>query len=581
MRAISKPIRGRPGKKSGGFRGLGAHLAWVSLTITLILFSIQLFFIRPYFLVNDDIFKILMAKGIGPASVPTPFIGYSNIALGYALEQFFSWFPKVPWYTGLLCLAQGAALGAFLWLLCLGKSHWGKKILLFVGLWIAVYFIFFAYLQFSITAALCAQAGVLLWCLGPESFGQGRSVTVPAAAAAFFLTAFLIRQDSFFLMALVSLPLLLFRLRDRHFRDFVRRQKGWMVLAALGMVILGAIHFSWFYSDPAWKRYEQFDQQRLELQDYRIADYTVESKPFFDSAGWSENDFWLFKNWFFTNPTKFNASRFKELAADFPRIGGAGKTASFHSLGELLASSWDRRILLFFLLFLALCPGVSFRFLLAQFSWVILVLLVLIYGFRAPDRVTLPILVFLMNLAVFYAEQFFDPIAGPGFGGRCRSWAWRTLVPLALALSLGSPWDYHLQSIEKTKAEKEMRTFVEQLGPRDNQLYVVWNFPFELIGAFDDFEIFRRFHMDGLNFSQVCPTQLDTLRRFRLEDPFRDAVDRKDVFLVCTTEQGLRYHEYLEENYRLHIYARPVFECGYFKVFSIHSGKEPGKGKAG
>ena len=551
--------------------GPAAAPAALSFTITLILFSIQLFFIKPYFPVNDDIYKVLMAKGIGPAWTASPYVGYSNVLMGYLLKWLFARFPLFPWYGAFLCLAQFLALWAFFQVLCPRGLHRFLGAIFFIGLWAGVYFIFFTFLQFTITAALCAQAGILLFCLGPRAPEDRCGPRLLAGATGLIGLSALIRLDALLLTLLVSLPLILSHLWGGRFKPRLKGEKPWLAAALLLVLGLWASNTLWFRADADWKDYERFDRGRVEMQDYRIVDYEAKTKPLFDSVGWSRNDLWLFKNWFLANPVKFNAQTFEKLEGHFPRWGTTGKIASFHSLGELLESPWDRRILWFALGFLFLCPAASLGFLSAQLIWVLLLLLALIYGFRAPDRVTLPILVYLLHLTLYFARLSGDT------GGRQRPLSlnrfriWAVLASVFFLFSLDFPRDYYLQNIERQKEERELLAQIRTLGPRDNQLYIVWDFPFEWIGAFNDLECFRGFHLYGLNFSQTCPAAREILKPFQVGDPFRDLVDNPRLFLVCSPEKGGPYHDYLKENYGLEMTARREFTCDYFKVFSVHS----------
>jgi hypothetical protein len=541
-----------------------------SLVISIALFSIQLFFIKPFFLTNDDIFKILAVKGIGPFSSPSAYVGYSNVLLGYVLIKLFSWFPTFSWYSWFLCLTQLFTFWAFLWLLCL-KSTGRFNAMLFIGAWIGNYYIFFSFLQFTMTAGLAAGTGILLFCLAPESFGGFRRKGLMVVSAALVVLAALIRNDSLLLMLICALPLVIYRMADFRFRRFAGRNWVWPAGALLLSMAFWVFNYAWFQTDPAWREYKQFDRERVELQDYRITEYNFVTKPFFEKVGWSRNDYWLFENWFFANPLKYNARNFEKLKREFPRLGTSGKTASFQSLGELFRSFWDQRVILLFFVFFALCRGAPMRILLAQFVWVMLVLLFLIYLYRAPDRVSLPALVFVMNLSFFFAEA-------PGLESgmkkvrtRCVFWGRMIMLAAVLVVCLPGPLENFSQNLLLRNTEKGLQDCLNQMNPRDDRLFVVWDFPFESLGAFNNFECFRHFHMFASVFSQTCPANLETLRRFGVRDPFRDAVDNPNVFLNCTLEQGLHYRDYLKENYGLEITARRFFACGYFKVFSIRS----------
>lgn len=554
--------RKRPQAVSPVRRWSGSPAA-VSLTITLILVSIQLFFIHPFFMLNDDVLKELAVKGITASGRPSPYIGYSNVLLGYLLMGLYAWVPSFPWWGSMLCLVQCLSFWALLWALKPSRERWFQA-LLFTGAGCGAFFIFFTFLQFTVTAILAAGAGAFAFGLARENFrGKPPRGLLVLGTALFWLSA-LIRMDALLLTLAALLPLFASLREDRSSGSFLRAHRGYPLAAALGAVLFGLAHWSWFQADPAWRQFRDFDRARIELQDYHILDYTPETKGAFDSVGWSENDVWLFKHWFYTNPAKFNVEAFEKLDRQLPRVGSSGKSSSFGSLGEWAGSPWDARLLLCFLLLSFLCPRDRWRLLAAQALWTVLLFAVLIYFFRAPDRITLPLLALLVNLAVFYARK-------PA-GSLRPADLWRpALLAAAFLAALPALRDYHRQNLVMRQWQAALHESLAQAGAREGQLYELWLFPLEMLGAFDDCGSLRPFHLFLTSFCQTSPESLDGLERFGVREPFRDAVDNPKVLLVCGTEEGEHYQRYLKENYGLDVHAETAFQCRIFNVFSIHS----------
>ncbi len=548
---------------TGARRGFGSEAAFVAFTITAILAAIQLFFIRPFFLVNDDIFKILTLKGITASGEASPFIGYSNVLLGYGLKALYTWNQTVPWYPLFLCLTQAASFFVLLWFSLRRSPGWFKAAL-FAGLWVSVYFIFFVFLQFTITALLAAQVGLTVL-LGAGPSDKNRSGLIMTGVLLLWLSA-LVRVDSLGLAFLMALPMILYRAFDPSWRTFLRENQRW--LGAAGLVLCGLVLFNyfWFQSDPAWKEYRRFDQARVAAQDYRVPSYTPESKPVFDSVHWTENDLWLFKNWYYTDPDKFNAPTFQKIGAAFPRWGSEGKIASFHSLEELLTSYWDARILVAFLLLLLLCEGEARKRWLLQFLWLLVLLVGMIYLLRAPDRVNLPLLLFLVNGALIEARSF-------GFQGKTRLFSVVKFLLLAGLFLSALPLlrDYYRQDQQRLASQAVLHDYLKEARPQPGTLYEIYQFPFEALGAFDDLECFRPYHPFLAVFCQTSPASLKGLENFGVKEPLRDSVNNPRVLWMCSAEQGAHYARYLRENFHQEIRPQLVFRCGAFQLFSIHS----------
>jgi hypothetical protein len=545
--------------------------ASVSLILTLILLCLQLHFIKPYFLVNDDIFKIFLAKGIGIGSTPTPNFILSNILLGLFFVKWFAWFPAFPWYGWFLCATQFLSMWAFLWVLFQRQAR-GFHLLLFIVSCLGVQFIFFTYLQFTMTASMAAGAGSLLFLFSLEPNLGRRRIHAWIFSGTLLLFSWLIRPDSFLLVLLASAPLALFKIRQLSLRKIIRQQWKFVSAVALVVFLAAGIDFAWFQAHEDWKDFYQFARGLKNFLEFHPSDYSAKTKPLFDSVGWSENDYWLFRNWYLMDANKYSLSNFEKLKAQFPRIGSAGKTGSFQSPMDLFASFWDLRIFLYFFVFWVFCRGKAFRFLFGQLAWIVLLLIFLIYFLKATDRVTLPLLAYLMNLAIYYAEKPFLREGKKSFTlGYFLRWA--PFIPLCAALVFVFPnlENYYFQNQAKQKVESQMKICLKQLHPTDQQLFIMWEFPFELINAFDDFECLRPIRMFTTSTMQRCPATRETLEKFKIKNVFRDAVDNPNIFMICNQEEGLHYHKYLEENYHIGVYAQKVFDCGYFRAFSIHS----------
>ncbi len=548
---------------------LWKYPALFSFAVIFVLLSTQLAFIRSFYMTPDDIFKILTVKGIAANSTPSPFVGYSNILLGYLLMGLYALSPTFSWYGWFLCAVQFLTFWVFLWLLFSLTYRW-FYFFIFVGLWISVFFIFFALFQFTMTSMLAAFAGLMVLLMSIESRGGKPQNGILPAASLLLLLSELIRPDAFSLAALVFAPFIFSRLFEKQFRHYAKNRWKLLTLTLLGILCLMGADFQWYQSDKNWDDYLRFDNARIELLNYRITDYTPETKPYFDSVGWSQNDYWLFKNWDLINSRKFNVSNINKLSAFFPRIGSKGKPYSCHSLSELLSWDWDLRIILCFCLLLICSSKSSWKFLLLQSLWVLLILIMLIYLFRAPDRINIPLLTSLILLSAFTVGNTMENQA------KASSWAHLKMFMLLAAFvhSLSLPWNYYKQNEARRLSQEEMHAYFKMLKRQGDPLYIIWSFPFEEFGVFDDMESFKSLHLFVNSFSQTSPSSLNGLEHFWIREPLRDAVDNPNVFVICSAEEGAHYHQYMKETYQKEIYALPIFRSKHFDVFSIRSLKK-------
>jgi hypothetical protein len=543
---------------------------FLSALITLLLLALQLCFIRPYFLVNDDIFKVLMVKGIGVSLSPTPYFLYSNVLLGMLFLKMNAWFPNLPFYALFLFGVQCLSLWVFLWVLWLKFSGWFHQVLFVVSVF-AAQFIFFYYLHFTMTSMMAASAGVFAFCVSIEPQLEKRRWCLFLAAGVLWILSWLIRENAFWAILLVSAPLMGFQALQAGFKTFFKRQWKFVVVVGGVIFLTGAFDRAWFEKNIDWKNFQDFNAQASRFQQFHPRIYSNETQPAFDSVGWSQNDFWLFTHWYWLDMQKLNTNTLARLEKEIPSEKGVSWEGSFGSLLDLLNYFWNDRIVLYFFIFCTFCRKKELLFLLAQFGWILIVFEVLIRYLKATDQVTSPILVFLMCSAIFLAQTPTLPVRPEQ--RISHLWFWSRALLLIFGLIMTGPCLqlYHSKNVETQKAEAQMRICLQQLHPTENQLYITWSFPYELFRAFDNYECFRSFNMVSSSFIQRSPASLAILDRFGVKNIFRDAVNNPKIFMICDAEQGVHYHEYLKENFHEDIRAKKVYDFPYFKVFSIVS----------
>jgi len=534
----------------------------------------QVLILKPYYQVNDDLFKTFFIKGVGTELEPTEFIGYSNPLLGHLLGALYQAAPGIPWYGGFLVLAQTLGLWALLWAAWLTPGRPFKG-LLFLAAYLCFYVNLFTSLQFTMTSSLAAQGALFLAGTLWRTREGGKRPWAWAFAGALAVISVIIRLDSFVLTLLCALPFLIMTAqsgRDPSWKAFWKDRR--VFLSALGLLLASCAlyEFAWYRCDPAWREFQAFDRERVEMQDYRIHAYDERTKPFFDRADWTQNDYEMFKDWYFMDPVRHSAGTLRELKRNFPRFGTAGKPSTYPDFPAMLRDHWVKAGLSLTLVFLIFWPPSERKALLAQTTWVLGILALLFYVLRVPDRVAWPLIALPLGAALLGARPpSFPRPKGPR--GDLLPLAGILLLVLCFFLGGRSFLEYQGSNQVRRTLEERLKADVQRLGPKKDQLYVVWDssFPFEGYSAWDDLESFRDFHIFTLAVYQRAPNAAKMLEKFGLRDLFRDLVDRPDVFLICTPLEGAMYRKYMMEKHRMQVYAERYYEGNYFKAYRIHS----------
>jgi hypothetical protein len=551
-----------------------------SFFLTLVLLGFQLFFFRPFFEVNDETFKIFFTKGVGSDLVPNEFVGYSNILLGCFLKTAYNFATLVPWYGLVLLSAQFLGVWLFIAALSLRPAFLFKTILFLAGA-LGTLFILFHSLQFTIASSLATQGSLFLLVTLLESEdrkGKGWGLFLSCSALVF---ASLIRLDALLFTLVCALPFLAVFIR-KNGKRLGERRINVPILVTAALILIGALfnHY-WYERDPGWKAFNRFDHERVEFQDYRIHAYDPTTQPFFDAAKWSENDFEMFKDWYFMDSDKYDWANIDRLKRHFPRMGLRGKPSSYHSLVDIFFDpNFGGMSLVLILCLFLFCPSKRIPLYVTNFAWVTLFFLYLLYFWRAPERVVHPGLAYLVSLGIFLAEPPQELFRSSGRTIR----QWKTAIGiLFLAIALLSCLPrlgiFHKANQDQVLKETELKSQLARLNPNDDQLFVVWDssFPYELFDALDDFETFRHFHIFTLAVYQRCPNAQRLLEHFRLKNLFMDMVDRPDVFLICSEDEVKRYWIYMMENHHLRTRLPLVFSCNLFNVYRVVSADSKAK----
>ena len=549
---------------------LGRYGFGIPFTITLTLLAVQFYSFRPYFLVNDDIFKIMAVKGLGAGGAPTPFFGESNILLGYLFQGLYGAFPTPPFYPLFLIGVQGLSLFLVLDLLWRGADR-GFRTGVFVICYAGVLFLFFRFLQFTMTAELAAGAGILAWGWdlgrGPDPGRKARRVL----AILLLVGSCLIRSQALAFMGLAALPFLVTVVRRAGWRRVLREEGGYLLVTALVLAGVEGFDLLWLQQHPVWRDYFAFLTTLKRTLEFSPFEPTERVGKALSAVGWSWNDYWMLHHWYLSDTQKFGTPVLKALNGSLPWWGGEGKTGGYHSFWELLASPWDLRILLYGAVLAFFGRREDRTLLWSQGIWIFLLFIPLVYAFKATDRVTLPLLVFWMQSSLVLAG------AGPFSVGGRSPWSRPKVRSLLLAGALvlvAFPWAEQSRSDKQMRvAEGNMRACLDAMAPLKDRLWVLWDFPLEYFGAFDDLERFRPYRFVVCSALQRSPLMEEGLSQWGLRDPFLDAVDDPRVLVFCDGEQGGHYHDYLWENRKKRIVARKDFQFGDLKAFSIHSAR--------
>ena len=527
-----------------------------------LLMASEFAFFRPYFLVNDDLFQLFILKGIGIGLSPDAHVFFSHLFFSHPLSTLYRLFPALPWYPLALLAIQYLSFSA----LAVALTQTTRNQIL-SHLFFAVFFLIFGLynfqnINFTLTSCLAFQGGFfLLLELAENPVHPNRKTFLGLGAFCLFLS-FICRPESFLISAFVALPCLLITYQRSSCRTVIRRFVLGLAVLLSFFLLVDHLYYS---ATPEWKKYGDTVPITRDLRDIYPLPYNQTTKPFFEEVGWSLNDLALLKSWYFWDEDIYSLENFRKLRSHFSPI---------KSVVEVLNSfqhfETNHTFLGLMGCFLFALPFFRRRFLkdlLINFLWCCGFLLFLALWLKLPERIYFPTLAFLVLISFRQCLQENRIPLSPADSDK-RFLFLAVLLVLFIPASL---YQAHRSDQYKRYWKSALKNSVASLQPKDNQLFIVWDsqYPFEYIGAFDDFSQYRNFHMLSFAGYQKAPLTKHMMSHFNLTHPLLDLVDNPSVFLICNSYSGILGLTYLREKFHVDAVALKTFESPSFTVYQL------------
>ncbi len=548
------------------------------LTFSFVATSMALF--RPYFYNIDDYLILLLLKGVGIASAPSEMVQHVNILLCRALVSLYKLFPHFQWYSAFQALTLFLSFWAILASLQIGSKGLFKTVLFFLSS-LGMIFFFFSFMQYTQTASLAAIGGFFLLASLWNSENPRHRYKIFTLAFALILISISLRFAAFSQIVLASIPSAIYLAWGKKVTPVRLSILRFLACTAAIAVAAMSYHHYVYNRDPAWADYIRFEGPRTQLTDFQDPVYTENTKPFFDSIGWSLNDYYMFENWIYMDKDIYNYDTLKKITDYFPRFGFNKNISS--SRPVIFSNSLVQTAAAFFLVFLAFLPARALRLSIANTLWLLIIFIFMTLFLKISWRVCLPPIMFLMYMNLFGIELVSGrKITSKGIMARSAKVKYALLFVSFLFsfLLYKDIYSNNRQKILKTDVVKET---LKDFHPQENQLYasMLSAFPIESFPAFDDFEVFRNINLIQLSWNQRSPTTETMLEKFKVRNLLKDMVDNPNLFFISFSNAEspnastflYSLQTYMMEKYGIEMYLDRVFKCPLFWIFRFHSGK--------
>lgn len=355
----------------------------IAIGVAALAVMLTAFFANPLFATNDDVAIAMIGAGFGMAAHPEPHLVYSHYGYGLLLNGLSHIVgPRAHGLVTLLAVGFSLGLCAY----AMGK----RPAFLLTGVLVAGGSIYANALlapQFTITSGVLVAAGVACYIASTR-----RDELSPFLLACIYFAVVLgglIRPASAIAVCIVCAPLLIW-IALKGQQDERRGIRYLIVsLCILGGMSLTLEWAAYYFSDD-WSQVLEYNFTRALFNDFFRVPW-VPDAPAYKAAGWSENDYLMFKDWFAQHDI-YSFEKITSIAASVATQGPVANVEQiFAAFGRLVTNPQVTAILSCQLILLFVFGQSRIVLLLLLIGVVLAVLLSASTGRPPQDRVLIMI----------------------------------------------------------------------------------------------------------------------------------------------------------------------------------------------
>lgn len=537
---------------------------WFSLLFSSCLLVYTLFFAAVRYQTNDDVAMLLYTH-----IKSDPHLLFSNYYYGKLLVWLTSHFEGFVWYSAFQLGSLFISL-SIVWYVVLKRLS--NVIAFFLCFFLALCSGIPALqdLQFTVVSSYCTIAFFLLFLYLLE--GNGNRFWILKWVVCLFVGSigFVIRFESFVMIGLFVPFLFLF-----HYRLIKFNSPNVVMLSVSVLVFLGLL-FLRYSSEHVDSYYAEYRKNIIQFLDYNsLEKFPPDQKSLMlKEAGFSPNDYRLFKSWSFQDKDIFSVDklrRLNELASDKKISLEINYLESFYHL--LLGIDTKDILLSFLILAFSLLRVKPFLRVMGYLACAFAILFLMKITLKAP-----PLRILMSVWMAFFVFSFLEFSEENARKTSTQFWQFACMAGLGLAVVLLCYFSFSslTASIQKTKEYRRQYVglvrFVNGLELKTNHLYILWSyyFPFEWIDPLRPQPEFTSKHFYSLGHNQIPESKARILKKYHVTNLYKGAIGRSDIHYLMDSSAVDRLETmrlFMLEHY--HIHARPVVEKQYGKVMKV------------
>ncbi|PLX98717.1 MAG: hypothetical protein C0623_11995 [Desulfuromonas sp.] len=530
---------------------------------------IVLVFITPIFETNDDASFMLMLSGKVLSGTPEPQVYFINIVLSTILASLYRLAPDFQWYGYFHLIILFICVWAISFSVLSRRMSVATYSLLGFFL-LNVFMVNLLFLQFTRTAYIAGQAGILLAIIIFSESKVQTSKTFPFLVISGFLLliSLTLRIESFALAILLNIPILFFLKIDK------KKIRSMLVFSTTFILLATTLWLThqYHYNQNGWGKFSELNKAKSSFNEDRWSKIDA-NQNILNKIGWSKNDFYFLWNWGYVNKKIFSKEKiihFAKLNKTFP-----GEDTPLSYKFKLFKDSvlkYDQTwwIALTLLPIIIISGRQNWKPVLFFLLLTLITLVAILVWMKLPSRIFYPVFtgVFIMSLISAGTEPFFkNSKLGLTTSSVCLS------LLLFLFIIFNTPQKLARQSREIQNINKSFRLNLKALSPKKEQTFIVWGggFPYELILPLEEKSYLETFKVFSIGVLNQSPFQLKKMKEMGIEDPFLAALNNKNIFLSLKQWTKPLLKKYLYEHYRIITNLQPHFSSNFFTFYEVHS----------
>lgn len=531
--------------------------------IVFVLFFLSLLMFESTWGINDDVFMAMTVSGKGFSNKPIEHIVYSNIIIGSVLKKMYQVAPLYSWYGFYTLSVLFVSFVVLLYSLLSFK--YSKSRILYFFLYFILFGLFFIRgPEFTANAFMLGMSGAFLFIAGLRN---EKILPYKILLASLFLLSVssLVRLESFFLVVILSLPVIIIALREKDFNKQIVR-KSLLFSIALALIVFTCHTYDKYrYSeDNRWAYVLKKAELRGELVDNnKMTEYSSKTRHIFNAVGWSVNDFFLMKSWFSADDRVFSRDNMEKVYSGFKgfKNDSPKRAMVFEYMLRDLYFYGSILLIIFFIMQTSEKGKNIFEIIIA----ILISLFIIVYlGYyiRLPSRVYMCVLSFLSFLTLFFTDINTKKQDIKQLGGKIKYIFILLFVCFFIYL-------HHNVSVIQEKCNFLVKYSITQLRPAsDDRIFLVWgrSLPLEFLSVFDNLDDFSNFRMLPANHRFNDPISTETLKDFGAKT-FSELMEKDNLYHIGNHMYMALYSRYLNEHYNRAVAFEIYMENPMFMVY--------------